>query len=154
MTLSAKELYKDYWVGAEEERGKRLYYQRLYQKIRPKILVDSHWKVLDVAGGNGQFMQYLGIRNADILDISQSGLEVAGRGSFGHGSPLEFALLVGSGLVTALPLVGFGVAVRDLPLSVVGFFQYLSPSLQFALAIWVYREPWTSTQARRYASCG
>ena len=82
MTLSAEELYKDYWVGAEEERTRRFYYQRLYDRIKPKILVEPGWKLLDVAGGDGQLMRYLGIRNADILDISQSGLQVADRVGF------------------------------------------------------------------------
>jgi SAM-dependent methyltransferase len=39
-------------------------------------------RVLDVAGGNGQFMRYLGVKEADILDISESGLEAAARAGF------------------------------------------------------------------------
>ncbi len=82
MIPNAEELYKNYWVGAEEERTRRAYYQRLYERIRPKIVLDPHWKLLDVAGGNGQFMRYLGVQNADILDISESGLQAAERAGF------------------------------------------------------------------------
>jgi chloramphenicol-sensitive protein RarD len=49
-------------------------------------------------------------------------------------------LLALSGPVTAVPLLLFVGAARRLPLSILGFLQYLSPSLQFALAVFVYGE--------------
>jgi len=45
-----------------------------------------------------------------------------------------------SGPVTALPLVCFGQAARRLSLTTLGFFQYVSPSLQFLIAVTVYGE--------------
>jgi SAM-dependent methyltransferase len=78
----ALEYYKDYWVGAEEERSKRAYYQRLYHNIRSRIVVPEGSKVLDVAGGDGQLLEYLGLQKADILDISQSGLKLAAAKGF------------------------------------------------------------------------
>ncbi len=78
----AAKVYKDYWVGQDRERERRDYYQRLYGRIRPRIQIQNGWKVLDVAGGNGQFMRYLGIREADILDISESGLSIAKESGF------------------------------------------------------------------------
>lgn len=50
------------------------------------------------------------------------------------------ALLVCTGPVTAVPLLLFVNAARRLPLTVVGFLQYLAPSLQFALAVLVFGE--------------
>ena len=50
-------------------------------------------------------------------------------------------LLIASGPITALPLLWFASAVRRLRLATVGLLQYLSPTLQFALAIAVYHEP-------------
>jgi chloramphenicol-sensitive protein RarD len=44
-------------------------------------------------------------------------------------------LLVLSGLVTGLPLLFFGTATRLLPLSTMGFLQYLAPTLQFLVAL-------------------
>ena len=82
MNQAPEALYKDYWVGAEDERAKREYYDRLYHAVRPKIRVEEGWKVLDVAGGNGQLMRYLDIRHADILDISDSGLKAANDAGF------------------------------------------------------------------------
>jgi chloramphenicol-sensitive protein RarD len=79
------------------------------------------------------------------------GLEWAGKGAFGRTGAAQDFLLMGSGLVTAIPLLAFGIAVKELPLSVVGFFQYLAPSISFCLAIWVYDEAWTSAQAQAFA---
>ena len=51
---------------------------------------------------------------------------------------LLFAL---SGPVTAVPLLLFAAGARRLPLATVGLLQYLSPSLQLVLGIWVFHEP-------------
>jgi chloramphenicol-sensitive protein RarD len=51
------------------------------------------------------------------------------------------AALAGLGIVTAVPLLLFGGAARRLPLSVVGMLQYLAPTLQFVVAVAVFREP-------------
>lgn len=50
-------------------------------------------------------------------------------------------LLAFSGVVTTVPLVCFGQAARRLPLSSLGFLQYLSPSIQFLVAVAVFGEP-------------
>lgn len=49
--------------------------------------------------------------------------------------------LAASGLVTTLPLLCFAAAANRLPLSVLGFFQYISPSMLFLMAILVFGEP-------------
>jgi chloramphenicol-sensitive protein RarD len=53
------------------------------------------------------------------------------------------ALLLSSGVVTALPLVWFGYAARHLRLVTIGFLQYLSPSISFFLGVFLYRETFT-----------
>lgn len=58
----------------------------------------------------------------------------------GDGQPWQKALLVMSGLTTTAPLLLFGIAARRLPLSVLGFLQYLAPSVQFLLGILVFGE--------------
>jgi chloramphenicol-sensitive protein RarD len=45
------------------------------------------------------------------------------------------------GLLTAVPLIFFGVAAKHLPLSYIGFMQYLTPIIQFSLALLVFHEP-------------
>ena len=54
--------------------------------------------------------------------------------------PGLFALVALSGVVTAIPLLCFGQAARRLPLSTLGFLQYLAPSLQLAVAVYVFHE--------------
>jgi chloramphenicol-sensitive protein RarD len=51
------------------------------------------------------------------------------------------ALLVLSGVVTALPLIFFASAAKRMSLSTLGLFQYLAPTLSFLLAVVVYGEP-------------
>jgi chloramphenicol-sensitive protein RarD len=45
-----------------------------------------------------------------------------------------------SGIVTAVPLLCFGQAARKLPFSMLGFMQYIAPSIQFLLALLLFRE--------------
>jgi chloramphenicol-sensitive protein RarD len=64
-----------------------------------------------------------------------------GRAAIFSGSASLDALLLLAGPVTAIPLLFFAGAARRLPLSTLGFLQYLSPTLQFLLAVLAYREP-------------
>jgi chloramphenicol-sensitive protein RarD len=63
-----------------------------------------------------------------------------GGGAVIHGGTTAL-LLVGTGVITAVPLVLFTSAARALPLSVLGFLQYLAPTGQFLLAVLFYGEP-------------
>jgi chloramphenicol-sensitive protein RarD len=56
-------------------------------------------------------------------------------------------LLMGAGVVTAIPTWGYAVAARNLPLSTLGFLQYFSPTIQLLLGIYIFHEPFTSTHA-------
>ena len=70
-------------------------------------------------------------------------LSLTGRGAFGAVDLRTDILLVLCGAVTAFPLVWFTNAARRLRYSTVGLFQYIAPSTQFLLAVFVYREPFT-----------
>jgi chloramphenicol-sensitive protein RarD len=59
--------------------------------------------------------------------------------------------LAASGAVTAAPLVFFASATRRLPLTAVGIFQYISPSLALLLAVLWYGEPFTRDHAIAFA---
>jgi len=52
-------------------------------------------------------------------------------------------LLVATGVVTAMPLVWFGYAARNLRLVTIGFLQYLAPTGSFFLGVFAYHEPFT-----------
>jgi chloramphenicol-sensitive protein RarD len=75
---------------------------------------------------------------------------IAAQGSlvFGRHSAGNTALLVGTGVVTAIPLLFFGAASTRLPLTVIGLLQYLTPVLQFAVGVWIDHE---SMPAARWA---
>jgi chloramphenicol-sensitive protein RarD len=62
-----------------------------------------------------------------------------------------FGTLMLSGPVTAVPLLFFGGAARRLRLSTLGILQYLSPTLQFLLAVAVFREPFAGAQIVSFA---
>ena len=52
-----------------------------------------------------------------------------------------FGILSLAGVLTAVPLLLFGVALRRLPLSAIGFLQYINPTLQFLVAVLLFHEP-------------
>ncbi|MBU1201210.1 MAG: class I SAM-dependent methyltransferase [Nanoarchaeota archaeon] len=67
--------YKTYWDKEFEKRKEIKYYERLYHDFKKKLVVKGKKSLLDIGGGNGHFMYYLGIRNVTIMDISDSGLK-------------------------------------------------------------------------------
>lgn len=60
---------------------------------------------------------------------------------FGHHGPGNTLLLMGTGVVTAIPLLLFAAGARRMPLTVLGLLQYLAPVLQFAVGVAVRHEP-------------
>ncbi|MEM3500701.1 MAG: class I SAM-dependent methyltransferase [Candidatus Woesearchaeota archaeon] len=75
--------YRHYWKTEFEKRRCERYYETLYDPIKKDLIVPNSKKIIDVGGGNGQFMNYLGYKNAVIFDISQSGLSFA-KDNFGY----------------------------------------------------------------------
>jgi chloramphenicol-sensitive protein RarD len=71
-----------------------------------------------------------------------------------HHGPLRLptvGLLLLSGPITTVPLLFFGAAARRLRLSTMGILQYLSPTLQFLLAVLAFGEPFSSAQLLSFA---
>lgn len=69
-----------------------------------------------------------------------------GSGNFGLTLPITL-LFIGCGLVTSLPLLWFNLAAKKLHLSTLGFLQYIGPTFQLILAVFLYHEPFTRTHA-------
>ncbi|WP_240344755.1 EamA family transporter RarD [Novosphingobium sp. THN1] len=63
----------------------------------------------------------------------------------------ETPLLIASGVATAIPLLLFAVAARSLPLSTLGFVQFLSPTLSFILGLTVFGESLDTTRLACFA---
>jgi chloramphenicol-sensitive protein RarD len=55
-------------------------------------------------------------------------------------------LMIGAGPVTTVPLLFFAAAARRIPLSLMGMLQYINPSIQLMLGVFVYKEPFTRVQ--------
>ena len=60
--------------------------------------------------------------------------------------PPVLLALVGTGIVTALPLICFSSAARRLPLFMLGLMQYMAPSMHFLMAIYIWGEPLDPTK--------
>ena len=67
-------------------------------------------------------------------------MEKLGQGAFLHSDPLSNLLMVGAGLVTTVPLLMFSSATQRIPLSTIGILQYITPTMQFLLGVFVYKE--------------
>ena len=70
-------------------------------------------------------------------------LAVQGSGAFG-GDIATTVLMIVAGPFTTIPLLLFNLGARRLRLSTLGLTQYVAPSIQFALAVFVYGEPFTA----------
>ncbi|MEK4229370.1 EamA family transporter RarD [Solibacillus sp. FSL H8-0538] len=69
-----------------------------------------------------------------------------GNMSFLHVSTKTDMLLIVSGIVTAIPLVLFAKGAQRIPLYLMGFIQYLSPTIVLFLGILLYKEPFTQVE--------
>lgn len=71
----------------------------------------------------------------------------------GQTNAVTWTLLLLLGIVTAVPLILFGEAVRRLSLSTFGFLQYVGPTLQFAMATLVFKEPLDAARLVSFVLC-
>nr|WP_321525370.1 EamA family transporter RarD [uncultured Cohaesibacter sp.] len=67
-------------------------------------------------------------------------LQAAGQGHFLLSDPLTMGLLIFSCVMTSLPLIWFSGAARRLDMGTIGIMQYLNPSIQFVIAVFVLGE--------------
>ena len=69
-----------------------------------------------------------------IIGAISPGLQFGANGFWGAAGLIFF------GIMTAVPLILFGTAAKHLPLSMIGLLQYMTPTIQFILALTVFRE--------------
>lgn len=64
---------------------------------------------------------------------------------YASGNLQVIMMLTGAGVVTAIPLLLFTVGARLLPLKIIGFLQYISPTLTLLIGVFVYNEAFTAS---------
>lgn len=70
-------------------------------------------------------------------------MQGSGNGAYVTADKFTIILLFGSGIITALPLLLFASGTKRLPLSMMGFIQYISPTISLLLGVFLYHEPFT-----------
>ncbi|MCP4747247.1 MAG: EamA family transporter RarD [Desulfobacteraceae bacterium] len=79
-------------------------------------------------------------------------LDVKGAGTIFRVDMRTDFLLMGTALVTAVPLLLFNLGARRLSLTTIGFLQYIAPTCTFILAVFVYSEPFQAVQGWCFAA--
>lgn len=73
-------------------------------------------------------------------------VQFQGTGVFLQQGLITDLLLIGTGVVTSIPLLMFASAARQIPLTMVGVLQYIAPSLQFLIGVFLYHEPFDQSR--------
>ena len=96
-------------------------------------------KLVRVQSAPGLFLEtaIVALPAAGVLAV----LHTSGDGTAVSEGTGHFLLLLSSGVATAVPLLLFAAATSRIPLSTVGLLQYLTPSMQLAIGVFVYAEP-------------
>ncbi|WP_428912437.1 EamA family transporter RarD [Niallia sp. Krafla_26] len=106
-------------------------------------------KLIKVDSALGLFLETLFILPFALLFLGYLGVNE--QHSFLTGSLSNDLLLIGSGIATGLPLLWFGIGAQKIPLYLVGFIQYLSPTISLILGVVLYGESFTKDHAITFA---
>ncbi|MDP7980736.1 EamA family transporter RarD [Bacillus multifaciens] len=99
-------------------------------------------KLLDYDSMIGLTMETMLVTPFALVYLGMLGAE--GISSFGTVSITSTLLLAGAGIVTALPLLYFAKGTKLIPLSMIGFLQYIAPTISLVLGIFVFHERFTT----------
>jgi chloramphenicol-sensitive protein RarD len=72
---------------------------------------------------------------------------ISGQGHFATGSLRDTGLLIGSGVVTAIPLMLYANGAKRLRLTTIAMLQYVAPTMIFLVAVFVFNEPFGLARA-------
>lgn len=96
-------------------------------------------KSLPVGPNQGFFLEVMILTVPAIAFVAYS--QINGTGHFGGTGSVDVLLLVGCGLVTAVPLMIYANGAKLLRLSTIGIMQYIAPTMIFVIAVFVFKEP-------------
>lgn len=106
-------------------------------------------KTLPIGPAQGFFLEVL------ILGLPALGyifyLQATGVGHFGTTGMTDVWLMLGCGVVTAVPLILFANGAKLLTMSTIGIMQYIAPTMIFVIAIFIFKEPFSSERAVAFA---
>ncbi len=88
-------------------------------------------------------MEGLALETALLAPLAVGGLAwlaFTGQAAWTQADAATLGWLVAAGPVTAIPLLLFAAGARRIPLATMGVLQYISPSLQFVLGVWLFGE--------------
>ncbi|MBO0960074.1 EamA family transporter RarD [Neobacillus sp. MM2021_6] len=101
-------------------------------------------KLINVDSSVGLSLETLVV--APIAAIYMIYLIIQGSNSFLTASIGTDLLLMGAGVATAVPLLYFAKGAQKIPLSLLGFLQYIAPTLTLILGVFVYQEHFSKSQ--------
>ncbi|EFC90466.1 RarD protein, DMT superfamily transporter [Dethiosulfovibrio peptidovorans DSM 11002] len=107
-------------------------------------------KLADVDPLPGLFLETAVLAFPAVAFLAWTGID--GGGAFMTEGIRVSLFLIGTGLITSIPLLWFVQGARDISLVTVGLLQYISPTLQFMLGYWVYGESFSSAQMVTFTS--
>jgi len=106
-------------------------------------------KQLPIGPNQGFFLEVLLLTPPALIWLGW--LAFTGQGHFLAGSARDTGLLLGCGLVTAVPLILYANGAKLLRLSTIGIMQYIAPTMIFLTAVFVFGEPFGQAQAIGFA---
>ncbi len=102
-------------------------------------------KTLPIGPAQGFFMEVLLLTVPALAYIGW--LEARGVGHFATGNLYDTGLLMGAGIVTAVPLILYANGAKLLRLSTIAIMQYIAPTLIFLVAVFIFHEPFSGERA-------
>ncbi|WP_338472530.1 EamA family transporter RarD [Niallia sp. XMNu-256] len=106
-------------------------------------------KLIKVDSTLGLLLETLFVFPLSLLYLTYLGLN--GQNHFGTGLLENDLLLIGSGIATAIPLLLFGLGAQKIPLNMLGFLQYIAPTIGLILGVLMYGEPFTKDHLVTFA---
>ncbi len=106
-------------------------------------------KMLNIGAITGITLETLLLSPASLIYLAW--LHTQGHGALTSDQPVTALLLLGTGAVTAVPLLLFANAANRIPLTVLGFIQYLSPTLALFVGVFIYHEPFSASHLLAFA---
>tara|TARA_R110002095_G_scaffold137947_3_gene119548 strand:+ start:2101 stop:3027 length:927 start_codon:yes stop_codon:yes gene_type:complete len=78
-------------------------------------------------------------------------LSSQGQTQFGQGNLRDNLLFAGTGIATALPLIWFAYGAQRITLTLLGLLQYIGPSIQMVIGIWLFNEDFTGPRVMGFS---